>query len=114
MMQPTPNGKSLLVTFCFHIEFHRMATAIKCGELKKLKILKGILWAIKSASCDLLRRLCTVVKKSALRDLRRYNGKVPFFITTFYFPCFYGFEKKSTFAFQKGSQLFNTIPNVFL
>ena len=37
-----------------------------------------VLWPIKSAACDLLQRLCAVAKKSASRDLRRYNGKVPF------------------------------------
>ena len=32
---------SFIVAFCFHIEFHRMATIINYCELKKLKILKG-------------------------------------------------------------------------
>ena len=31
---------TFIVTFCFHIEFHRMATVINCCEFKKLKILK--------------------------------------------------------------------------
>ena len=32
---------SFMVIFCFHIEFHRMATVINCCGFKKLKILKG-------------------------------------------------------------------------
>ena len=33
---------TFMVTFCFHIEFHRMATVVNCCKLKiKLKILKG-------------------------------------------------------------------------
>ena len=31
---------TFMVTFCFHIEFHRKATVINCCELKKLKLLK--------------------------------------------------------------------------
>ena len=31
---------TFMVTFCFHIEFHRKAIEINCCDIKKLKILK--------------------------------------------------------------------------
>ena len=33
-----------MVTFCFHIEFYRMAIVINFCKLKNLKILKGDYW----------------------------------------------------------------------
>ena len=32
---------TFMLTICFHIEFHRMATVINCCEFKNFKILKG-------------------------------------------------------------------------
>ena len=65
---------TFIVTFCFHIEFHRKATVLNCCELKKLKILNGDYYYMHVIMIYVITMLYPMEKssimKSAWSDLR--------------------------------------------
>ena len=82
---------TLMVTFCIHTEFHRMALVINYCELKKIENTKMLLllyisynimcyYNVKIVWAN-LPQLHAVAKMSAYRDLCQYYEKVSFTVT---------------------------------